>query len=175
MVGNGVKKLLERAEPDADESTLEKLLIHFRKYYDEHCTDLTVPYPGIHDLLKNLTSQGIKVAVATNKYQAAAEKIIHHYFPDINFVAILGQVSSRPIKPDPSIAFAILNISPTPKAEVAFVGDSAVDIETARRACVSSIGVTWGFRPVGELRKAFADHIVSNPKEIEKLVTSLPS
>lgn len=172
MVGNGVRKLIERAEPDADAATVDSLLVDFRHYYDEHCIDTTTPYPGIEQLLHDLTEKGIKVAVATNKYQSAAEKIIRHYFPDIPFVAILGQEEGRPTKPDPSIVFAILNMSPTPKAKVMFVGDSAVDIETARRACVDSIGVTWGFRPVSELRKAFADHVVSNTSEVLKLVTA---
>lgn len=171
MVGNGVRKLLERAQPDADESTIEKLLASFREFYDEHCTLTTRPYPGIPELLSRLTELGIKIAVASNKYQSATEKIVRHYFPDIPFVAILGQESLRPVKPDPSIVFAILNIFPTPKADVAFVGDSAVDMETARRACVDSIGVSWGFRPVSELRRAYADHIVSSPEEILTLVT----
>lgn len=171
MVGNGVRKLLERAEPDADKAEIDRLLEYFREYYDEHCTDTTVPYPGIPELLSLLTEKGIKIAVATNKYQSAARKIISEYFPDIPFVAVFGQVDSRPTKPDPSIIFAILNDSPTPKAEVMMIGDSAVDIETARRACVDSIGVTWGFRPVSELRKAYADHVVSNPNEILKLAT----
>ncbi|MDE6235773.1 MAG: HAD family hydrolase [Muribaculaceae bacterium] len=171
MVGNGVRKLLERAEPDADKAEIDRLLEYFREYYDEHCTDTTVPYPGIPELLSQLTEKGIKIAVATNKYQSAARKIISEYFPDIPFVAVFGQVDSRPTKPDPSIIFAILNDSPTPKAEVMMIGDSAVDIETARRACVDSIGVTWGFRPVSELRKAYADHVVSNPNEILKLAT----
>lgn len=174
MVGNGVRKLIERAEPDADAATLERLLKHFREYYDVHCTDTTTPYPGIEELLQKLTEKGISVAVATNKYQAAAEKIIRFYFADIPFVAVFGQVEDRPVKPDPSIVFAILNEHPTPKAKVLFAGDSAVDIETARRACVDSIGVTWGFRPVSELRKAFADHVVSNPAEILKLATEMP-
>lgn len=171
MVGNGVRKLLERAEPDASGQEIEELLKYFREYYDEHCIDTTVPYPGIPELLEQLTKKGIKVAVATNKYQSAAQKIINHYFPNVPFVAIFGQKESRPTKPDPSIIFAILNESPTPKVEVMMIGDSAVDIETARRACVDSIGVTWGFRPVSELRKAFADHVVSNPGEIFKLAT----
>lgn len=171
MVGNGVRKLLERAEPDADKAEIDRLLEYFREYYDEHCADTTVPYPGIPELLSQLTEKGIKIAVATNKYQSAAHKIISEYFPDIPFVAVFGQVDSRPTKPDPSIIFAILNDSPTPKAEVMMIGDSAVDIETARRACVDSIGVTWGFRPVSELRKAYADHVVSNPNEILKLAT----
>lgn len=169
MVGNGVRKLMERAEPDADPATVDRLLELFRAHYDEHCTDNTVPYPGIHDLLRELTENGVSVAVATNKYQRAAEKIIKHFFPDIPFVAVMGQIDERPVKPDPSIDFAILNQHPTRKAEVVQVGDSAVDIETARRACVESIGVTWGFRPVSELRKAYADHVVSSPKEILRL------
>lgn len=170
MVGNGVRKLLERAQPDADPGTVDQLLVYFREHYDEHCTDTTVPYPGIPELLAELHSQEIAVAVATNKYQAAAEKIISHFFPEIPFVAVLGQTEGRPVKPDPSIDFAILSGHPTPKAQVLHVGDSAVDIETARRACVESIGVTWGFRPVSELRKACADHLVSQPSEILKYI-----
>ena len=170
MVGNGVRKLIERAEPDADPSVTEELLKLFREYYDVHCTDLTVPYNGIHELLHELRKRDVKVAVTSNKYQAAVEKIIGHYFPDIDFAALLGQVEDRPVKPDPSIVFAALNESPTPKAEVLYVGDSAVDMETARRACVESVGVTWGFRPVSELRAAYADHIVYTPEEILKLI-----
>ncbi len=171
MVGNGVRKLLERAEPDADGPMVDLLLRHFREYYDEHCIDSTTPYPGIPELLKSLSDNGIKLAVATNKYQSAAKKIIDHCFPDIKFEIVLGQVDSRPTKPDPSIIFAILNNNPTPKQEVMMVGDSAVDMETARRACIDSVGVTWGFRSVSELRGAYADHIVSNANEIFKLAT----
>lgn len=171
MVGNGVRRLLERAHPDADSAAVDQLLMYFREYYDEHCTDTTLPYEGIPELLHELTGRGVAVAVATNKYQSAAEKIINHYFPDIPFVAILGQVTDRPTKPDPSIIFSILSQHPTPKAEVMMIGDSAVDIETARRACVASVGVTWGFRPVSELRKACAQHVVSQPAEILKYLT----
>ena len=172
MVGNGVRKLMERAEPDADPASIDQLLAYFREYYDVHCTDHTAPYPGIPELLQNLTESGIKVAVATNKYQSAASRIISHFFTDVDFVSVRGQIEGRPTKPDPSVVFAVLNDSPTPKSDVMFVGDSAVDIETARRACVSSVGVTWGFRPVGELRRAYAGHIVSNPQEILRLATA---
>lgn len=171
MVGNGVRRLMERAHADADSKIIDSLLVYFREYYDVHCTDTTKPYDGIPELLAELTERGVSIAVATNKYQSAAEKIIHHYFPDVPFVAILGQVSDRPAKPDPSIVFSILSKHPTPKAEVMMIGDSAVDIETARRACVASVGVTWGFRPVSELRKAFANHLVSQPAEILKYLS----
>jgi phosphoglycolate phosphatase len=171
MVGNGVRKLLQRAQVDADEETLDKLVAHFRVHYDEHNCDLTAPYDGITDLLEHLTEQGINIAVASNKYQEATEKIVKHFFPQIPFVAICGQVPNRPVKPDPSIVFSILNEFPTPKANVLYVGDSAVDMETAKRASIEAIGVTWGFRPVSELRKAGADHIVSIPSDILKYIS----
>lgn len=169
MVGNGVRKLIERAQQDASPEEIDELLVLFREYYDAHCTDFTKPYPGIPELLEDLTAKGIAVGVATNKYEAAARRIVKHFFPNIPFVAVMGQVENRPVKPDPSIDFAVLLSHPTPKKEVMHVGDSAVDIETARRACVTSVGVSWGFRPTTELRKAHADHIVSSPNEILKL------
>lgn len=170
MVGNGVRKLIERANPDADPEKVKELLRHFREHYDEHCLENTAHYPGIDEILKELTARGVAVAVATNKYQSAAEKIIRHFFPDIPFVAIMGQTDERPPKPDPSIDFAILLDHPTLKSRVLHVGDSAVDIETAKRACVESVGVSWGFRPVSELRRAFADHVISSPSELYKYV-----
>lgn len=170
MVGNGVRKLMERAAPDAGPEKIDELLKTFREHYDEHCTDTTRPYPGIVDLLNELTEKGVAVAVASNKYQRATDKIISQLFPDVKFAAVMGQIEDRPTKPDPSIVFAVLNEHPTPKAQVLYIGDSAVDIETARRACVESVGVTWGFRPVSELRKACADHVVSSPAEILKFL-----
>lgn len=172
MVGNGVRKLVERAHPDSNPEETDELLKYFREHYDLHCTDLTEPYPGIVELLSDLTAQGIAIAVASNKYQEATERIIHHFFPDFTFAAIKGQIPERPVKPDPSIVFSILNEFPTPKNNILYVGDSAVDMETARRACVESVGVTWGFRPVSELRKAFADHVVSSPAEILKYINN---
>lgn len=169
MVGNGVRKLIERAQQDASPEEVDELLKLFREYYDQHCTDFTKPYPGIPELLQDLIDNGIAVAVATNKYESAARRIISHFFPDVPFVGVFGQVEDRPVKPDPSVDFAVLLAHPTPKHLTMHVGDSAVDIETARRACVSSVGVTWGFRPITELRKAFADHIVAHPSDILKL------
>ena len=112
MVGNGVRKLLERAEPDAGPDTIDKMLKDFRAYYDDHCMDLTKPYPGIEDLLQDLAARGIAIAVTSNKYQKAVDAVIGHYFPDIPFAAVMGEVPERPKKPDPSIVFAVLNSHP---------------------------------------------------------------
>ena len=112
----------------------------------------------------------VNVAVASNKYQSAVEKLVRHYFPDVDWAAIEGQKDDVPVKPDPSIVFGILGKVPTSKAEVLYVGDSGVDMETARRACVESVGVDWGFRPVRELREYHAENIVSQPSDIIPIV-----
>lgn len=105
MVGNGVRKLIERAQPDADVKIVDELLELFKEYYDIHCMDDTKPYTGIPELLQELTDKGVAIAVASNKYQEAAIRIVKHYFPDIPFVSIQGQQDGRPTKPDPSIVF----------------------------------------------------------------------
>lgn len=166
MVGNGVRNLMKKAQQDADDATIDVLLEHFKNYYNEHCLDTTKPYPGIPDLLEKLVQQNVALAVASNKYQEATEKIIAGCFPQIQFVAVEGQREGRNRKPDPSIIFSVLEKFPVPKKNVLYVGDSGVDIECAKRACVEAVGVTWGFRSIAELRKANADVIVTNPAEI---------
>ncbi len=172
FVGNGVNKLIERALPEDARTTenVTRLRSLFTEYYDLHCTDTTVTYRGIPELLDELHTRGIALAVASNKYQTATTKLISTFFPDIPWVAVEGQKQGVPVKPDPSVVFSILNKRPTPKAKVLYVGDSGVDMDTARRACVESVGVTWGFRPANELRKYYADHIISDPDDIIDLL-----
>ncbi len=172
MVGNGVTKLLERALPEESRTTriIEAMRVHFTEYYDSHYADDTTPYPGINELLTELSDRGINLAVTSNKYQSAVTSIIAHYFPNIKWVAVLGHRDGVPVKPDPSIVFEALSLCPTAKADVLYVGDSGVDMETARRACVESVGVTWGFRPRQELIAGYADHIVNNPDDILSFV-----
>lgn len=172
MVGNGITKLIERALPD-DARRPEKITEArrvFVDYYDRHCCDATVPYPGIPELLSELSARGVNLAVASNKYTAAVRHIISHYFPNDNFKAVFGQLEGVPVKPDPSIVFEVLTACPTPKSDVLYAGDSGVDIETARRACVESVGVTWGFRSERELREHYADHIISDPDDLLSLL-----
>ena len=166
MVGNGVRNLMKKAQQDANEETIDRLLEHFMTYYNEHCLDTTKPYPGITELLDSLTEKGVALAVASNKYQEATEKIIAGCFPQFNFVAVEGQKEGRNRKPDPSIIFSVLEKFPTQKKDVIYVGDSGVDMECGKRAGVEIIGVDWGFRPAAELRRANADFVVSRPAEI---------
>lgn len=172
-VGNGATKLLEMVLPKESRSpeNIERLRQHFIEYYNNNSTTHTVPYEGIPELLHELSQRGIKLAVASNKYQEAVDMLIKHYFPNENWVAIEGHKDGYQVKPDPTIVFDILLKSPTPKEEVLYVGDSGIDMETARRACVDSVGVTWGFRPVSELRSHYADHIINYPSEILEIIS----
>ena len=172
FVGSGITRLLERVLPESAVTSgqVATMRSYFMTYYNDHIADDTVPYNGIPELLRNLVEAGVKVAVASNKYQSAVEKLMATYFPEIPFAAVEGQKEGIPVKPDPSIVFDILGKVPTPKADVLYVGDSGIDMETARRACVESAGVTWGFRPVAELRQAYADHIVESPSTLMRLV-----
>ena len=172
FVGNGVRNLIRKALPDdaRTDSIIDSLLKDFKEYYNEHNTDCTKPYDGIVELLRELQDNGVKMAVASNKYQQATEKIIASYFGDIDFVAVYGQRDGVNVKPDPSVVFSILADAKVPKSDVLYVGDSGVDMETARRACVDSVGVTWGFRSEKELNEYHADRIVNKVSDIFDIV-----
>ena len=173
MVGNGIRRLIERALPEdaRTDETVEAAREHFLLYYNRHIHDHTVPYPGIPELLRDLTERKVAVAVASNKFQEGVTTLITHFFPDIPWVAVMGNREGMPTKPDPSIVFNLLADYPTPKSDVLYVGDSGVDMETARRACVDSCGVTWGFRTRQELETAGANEIVENPDDILPIVS----
>ncbi len=171
FVGSGIRKLIERVLPESarTDEQISVMHTHFMQHYNNHMADATTPYPGIVELLTALNQHGIALAVASNKYQAAVEMLIKHYFPGIEWAAVEGQKENVPVKPDPSIVFEILGKCPTPKADVLYVGDSGIDMETARRACVESVGVSWGFRPVSELHEHHAEHIVDTTAQLLKL------
>jgi phosphoglycolate phosphatase len=172
MVGNGVTKLLERALPVDERTTknVDAMRVHFREYYDAHLWDKTTVYAGMRELLDELVSRGVNIAVASNKYQSAVDRLIEHFFGDLKWAAVYGQREGVPTKPDPSVVFEVLSDCPTAKEDVLYVGDSGVDMETARRACVESVGVTWGFRSRQELEAGYADHIIDNADYILSLL-----
>lgn len=176
MVGNGITRLIERALPDGhkDSDTVARAREHFVGYYDEHCMDLTRPYPGIERLLGELGERGIAVAVASNKYQEAVTRLIGHYFPATRWTAVEGHRPPRGTKPDPAIINDIMRVAGvSDRGEVLYVGDSGVDMDTAARAGVESMGVTWGFRPEGELKAHGARHIAHTPDDIATIVVKL--
>ena len=138
----------------------------FVGYYQRHKTDLTRPYPGIPELLSHLSAKGIQLAVASNKYHQGTVELIRHYFGTDLFKVVLGQRGHIPAKPDPAIVYEILHLTGITPADALYIGDSGVDMQTARRSGITSIGVSWGFRPRQELTENGACHIVDRPEEI---------
>ena len=168
MVGNGINNLIRRALP-LDQQTEENILrvrAYFVPYYNEHNCDYTRPYGGIPELLATLKSQGHHLAVASNKYQAATEKIVHHFFPGV-FDVILGEREGIERKPNPQIVFDIIqSIQNNQKTQILYIGDSLVDFETARNADVPFVACSWGFVAREKLVDAGIAHIIDQPEEI---------
>lgn len=168
FVGNGVRKLIERALPeDARQAdNINHLLQDFLSYYQTHKTVYTRPYQGIPETLAQLHAAGIQLAVASNKYHQGTLELIHHYFGEKLFSIVLGQREGIPVKPDPAIVHDILTQTALPANRTLYVGDSGVDMQTAINSRLTSIGVTWGFRPRTELEANSADYIINSPSEL---------
>ncbi len=170
FVGNGVRKLIERAVPDnTDTDVTDKVFENFKNYYAEHCRDCTRPYAGIMDLLKNLKFQNIGTAIVSNKADFAVKKLSDSYFGTLIDVAI-GEREGVRKKPAPDSlveAVRVLNAK-TP----VYVGDSDVDVLTAKNAGLPGAFVTWGFRTAGVLIGAGAkeNRIVNSAAELYDLL-----
>jgi phosphoglycolate phosphatase len=175
LVGNGINKLIERALPESDrnEETVMQLRAFFVPYYDEHNCDLTHPYDGIAALLETLKQQGHTLAVASNKYQAATEKIVEKLFPGI-FDVVLGERENVARKPDPQIVWDILEAigrkGEEPIEDALYIGDSLVDAETAKAAKLPFVACTWGFCTREQLMTAQAHYMADHPKEILTII-----
>lgn len=169
FVGNGTRKLIERALPEdnQDPQTVERVHADFSQHYAEHFADETKPYPGIPELLKKLKKSGYKLAVSSNKPDRFTKELIEIFFPDI-FDIVVGSSEVTPRKPDPTGEYSILarfGISPF---EAIHVGDSDTDVKTAHNAGVMCLACTWGYRSKQTLMAADADFIVEKVSEMEK-------
>jgi len=162
-VGNGINNLIRRALPEEErtEENIMRVRAHFVPYYNAHNCDYTRPYKGIPELLAELKSRGHYLAVASNKYQAATEKIVNHFFPGM-FDVILGEREGIERKPNPQIVFDIIDrlreqrpaVSDRVQTEVLYIGDSLVDYETAKNAGIPFVACSWGFVPREKLVEA---------------------
>ena len=167
MVGNGISNLIRRALPEAErnDETVARLREFFVPYYNEHNCDQTRPYDGIPQLLSTLRAKGHTLAVASNKYQAATEKIVRHFFPD-TFDCILGERDGIPRKPDPQIVADILSAVASKASLPLYIGDSLVDRDTALNARVPFVACSWGFVPRERLIEAGVTTLIDRPEEL---------
>lgn len=173
MVGRGIYNLFRAAVPagQSTEEVVQRMASIFIPYYDAHKCDFTRPYDGIPAMLKTITAAGVRLAVASNKYQDGAEKLVHHFFGEYDFVRILGQREGQPIKPDPAIVDQVLAEVPSvTKSETVYVGDSNVDMQTGLNAGVRTVGVSWGFRTREELAAYSPSAIVDTPEELSRVI-----
>ena len=185
FVGNGVRKLIERAvgtnrentdnaikdaERDVKDVNIELVLTTFREYYASHSMDLTRPYNGIMETLEELKSRGKKIAVVSNKFYDATRSICRHYFSDLVDIAIGEREPEIRKKPAPDMvqeALRVLTGSARPTdCDAVYIGDSDVDIATARNSGLPCISVLWGFRDRTFLEQNGATMLIANPREL---------
>ena len=171
MVGGGIKRLVERALPEElakSESYVDECVTQFRRYYVDNIDRHTVPYEGMCELLADLQRAGVKLAVASNKFQHGTDRLVSKFFSDIDFVAVEGNREGAPLKPDPQIVTGILSRAGIAPERAVMIGDSGIDIRTAQAAGIDSIGVAWGFRFAEELYEAGAQRVVSQVEELRE-------
>ena len=166
FVGNGVRKLIERAVPaDTPTDVTEKTLAEFKEYYLHHSQDTTKPYDGVTEALAHLRERGCRVAVVSNKFLDATEHLCKHYFPGLVEVAI-GEHEGCRKKPSPDTVEEALRKLGVGKDDAVYVGDSDVDIETARNSALPCISVLWGFRDKDFLLSHGAQTLASSMEEL---------
>lgn len=166
FVGNGVRVLIERAVPaDTSDEKREEVLQTFREHYLVHGRDRTKPYPGIMPLLRNLRAMDKRIAVVSNKFYAATEELCAHFFGDLVDVAI-GEREGIRRKPAPDTVNEAIRQLGVEKETAVYIGDSEVDIATARNSGIPCISVLWGFRDRDFLLSNNAEYLVSSPQEI---------
>ena len=166
FVGNGVRKLIERAVPENCEN-VEECLDVFKKHYEKNMYNNTVSYNYIETMLKTLKSEGIKLGVVSNKFDLAVKELCKKYYDGLVDIAI-GQGGDVLPKPSPFGVYKAMKELEADKASTIYVGDSEVDVQTAQNANIPCIGVTWGFR--GRAYLDGADYIIDDPCEIINIV-----
>ncbi len=166
MVGNGVKKLMERATPEGLANPLfDEVYACFRQHYMIHNLDTTRPYPGITETLAALKGRGKKLAVVSNKFYAATQELVAHFFGDLIHVAI-GEREDIRKKPAPDTVMEAMRQLGVGADECVYIGDSDVDIDTARNSGMPCISVLWGFRSKEFLLEHGASRLISSPQEL---------
>lgn len=167
FVGNGIKKLIERSLPQgAGTPGFDSIFNEFKQFYTANCRIKTCPYPGIMELLERLYSDGYKIAINSNKNQAAVTELNNIYFAKYISVAI-GENGHMPKKPAPdSVLLALEQLGGCPVNQALYIGDSDVDIETARNAGIKCISASWGFKDREVLEKLNPGAIIDTPAEL---------
>ncbi len=172
-VGNGAKALIARVLENGYENPYFDMVYEtYQNHYDEHRMDKTAPYSGILPLLRQLKLDGYRLAVVSNKHDYLVKSLNDQLFEGL-FEFAVGETAQRPLKPEPDVLFDVLYMLGITVEEAIFIGDSNVDIITAKNAKMTSVGVTWGFRGFDELHREGADYIIEKPSELLKIIEEI--
>jgi len=176
IIGKGVDNLIATKIPkeEATEQKLKDVKAMYIEHYSHHCTDKTIVYDGVHDVLRELQSRGIKMAIVSNKPHIYISKILADLLGDIEFSHAIGQ-GEYPHKPDPAAVLAIMKDLDVQCEECLYIGDSDTDMQTGVNAGVKTIGVSWGYRSVQLMEEAGADVIIDKAEELLGLITKSSS
>ena len=171
LLGRGRKNLIENLIPDGNknEEIINKILLDFNIYYENHMMNKTTPYEGIIELLDELNKNNIITAIVSNKSHEFTKKIVNHYFND-KIKIVFGQRKGYDIKPNPDTLLEVIELLNLDKDECIFIGDTEIDILTAKNANIKSIGVLWGYRSLKELENVNADYIVSTTDGLKNII-----
>ncbi|MGN1032358.1 MAG: HAD family hydrolase [Intestinibacter sp.] len=170
FVGNGIKSLVTKAVPaGTDEETTLKCLQAFKDHYKTNMQNKTAPYKDIMELLEELNSKNIKLAIVSNKYDFGVKNLNKHYFNNLIPVAI-GEREGVRKKPAPDTVLTAMEELGSTKENCLYVGDSGSDMITAQNAGMKSVGVTWGFRDADSLKESGADFLINSPKELLEIL-----
>lgn len=172
FVGNGVRRLIELAIPEAEHMHVDECLRRFHEEYDARLDAKTRPYPGVIDLLSRMYGEGVKVGVVSNKYDKAVKYLCSRFFGELTPVAI-GEREGIRRKPAPDSLLEAMRLLGADAARTLYVGDSSVDIQTAHNAGLLCVSVAWGFRTREQLSAAGADVIIDRPEEFEDAARTL--
>ncbi|MBM4093042.1 MAG: HAD family hydrolase [Planctomycetes bacterium] len=173
FVGDGVRILIERVVPAScrdDAPQLGQLIREFTDIYRQTWNVRSHVYDGVAEMLHAVADRKMAMAVLSNKPHDATRQCVDYYFPGAPFAAVLGQQPGRPPKPDVTGALEIVQRLAVPAHSCLYLGDTAVDMETARRANMFPVGAAWGFRPIDELERAGAAAIIRHPLELVELL-----
>ena len=168
MVGNGILNLVKRALPEELRTPeyVGAAREDFLAYYTANIDRYTVPYEGIREVLHTLQESGWEMAVASNKFDEGTKQLVASIFPEVDFKAIYGNREGFPLKPDKALLDIIMEECGASIETTTMIGDSGVDMQTAKNAGVRSVGCSWGFRSREELEEYGADHIIDRPIEL---------
>lgn len=170
FVGNGVRMLMVRAFPGGSEAPgFEEALQDFRGHYAVHCRELTRPYAQIPELLNELRSRGFRMAVVSNKTDAEVKSLCREFFGGM-FQTAIGEREGVRRKPAPDTVFQALKELGSEAGSTLYVGDSDIDLATARNAMLDCVSVTWGFRSAEQLRQAGAKTLIDAPLQLLELL-----